>query len=719
MVNNESESASDLEGDKPVEGQDDKRILEEAFARFKLAEEAEQSIRSEALTDKKFRAGRQWPDEIVAQRKRDGRPCLTVNRLPQFIQQVTNDQRQNRPSIKVHPVDDKADPETAKVLQGLVRHIENNSNADVAYDTAFDGAATGGFGWIRVIKKYLSPFSFDQEIFIKRVRNEFSVFFDPNSQEPDGSDANWAFVIEDLSKTDFRAQYPKAKLNATGADWDSLGTQRPGWVNGDILRVAEYFYREYKPETICLLEDGSVVKESELTEGAVVVETRRTQIPYIRWCKINGDEVLEKTDWDGKWIPVIPVYGNELYLDGEKILEGVVRHARDPQQMLNIWKSAETETIGLAPKAPFIAAEGQIEKYAADWATANTRAHSVLKYTPKSLDGTPVPPPQRQAFEPAVQAITQAAALASEDLKATTGIYDAAMGARSNETSGIAINSRRQQAQTSNFHFIDNLTRSIKHVGRIVLDLIPHTYDTARTARIIGEEGEQEVIKINQLFQHKGKQITYNLGVGTYDVTVDVGPSYASKRQEAVAAMLELSKAVPQLMGIAGDLMVRSMDWPQAKEIAERLRKTLPPGLAEDPENKGQQIPPEVQQQMQAAQQMVEQLTAQVNELKTEKDQKLIEIESKERIEMAKLENQATIELAKLESNESLKLLAHQISELDARTKQLGIEQPFETEEPQEFEQGEAGGIPADGMAMNEDPTGGESPGTSMEGLTP
>lgn len=711
-MNETDTAATTLEGD-------DQKLIQEAVARFKLADEAESDIRKLALEDLEFRAGNQWPDKIKAERESDGRPCLVINRIPQFIQQVTNDQRQNRPSIKVHPVDSHGDVETAKVIQGLVRHIEYNSNADVAYDTAFESAVIGGRGFFRILTEYASPTSFEQEILIKRIRNPFSVFFDPYSQEPDGSDANFAFVIEDLSPEEFKTRYPQSKL-AANTDWESTGNDAPSWISADGCRVAEYFYKQTEIKEIALLSNGQTVLAETLSQGleagVSVIRTRKAPVPTVKWCKLNGIEILEQTDWIGMWIPIVPVYGAELDVNGKRILEGIVRNAKDPARMYNYWSSAETEAIALAPRTPFIVAEGQIEGYENEWATANKRNHSTLTYKPTSLNGQPVGAPQRNSFEPAVQAITQARMIAADDIKATTGIYDSAMGARSNETSGVAIQRRNVQAQTSNFHFIDNLTRSLRHTGRILVDIIPKVYDTPRAARIIGDDGQQKIVTINQPTEEKGKQVLYQLDAGKYDVTIDVGPSFATKRQEAVTSMLEVVRSYPQLAQIAGDILVKNMDWPGAQEFADRIKKTLPPGLADEDKEKKQEIPPQVQAQMQQMNQMVEQLTKQLHDAHDTIDMKRVEIESRERIEMAKLETTATIELAKLESKEALTTLSHQIAELDARTKLLGFGQPIETDEPeQELPPQSAGAMGAEPM-MGEDPTGGMSPGTPMDG---
>lgn len=687
-------------------------FLETARQRFKLAEEAYADVRREALDDLRFRAGEQWPDSLKQERDLDDRPCLVINRIPQFIRQITNDQRQNRPSIKVFPVDDNADIETAKIYQGMIRHIEYNSGADSAYDTAFEGAATKGFGYFRVITDYVDPMSFDQEILIKRIRNHFSVYFDPYSKEPDGSDAGWAFIFDELPKDDYKAEYGESDL-ASMDDWQSLGDQRPGWANETSCRVAEYYCREYKTVDLCLLFDGSVVEKSELGAAypdgipdGIVINERKSKVPIIKWYKINAVEILEETEWPGRWIPIIPVYGDELDVDGKRILEGIVRHAKDSQRMLNYWASTETEAIALTPRAPFIVAEGQVPKeYEYQWKTANRKSHAFLRYKPTTLEGHLLPPPQRNFVEAPIQAITNARLQSSEDLKATTGIYDAALGARSNETSGVAIQRRNQQAQTSNFHLIDNLTRSLRHCGRILVDLIPKIYDTARAARIIGEEGEQEVIRINEEFQRHGQIVRYDLGVGKYDVVVETGPSFATKREEAAASMIELSKANPQLMQVAGDLIVKNMDWPGSQEIAERIRKTLPLGIAEDKDQKP--IPPEVKAQLDQMGQLIDALTAQLNEASETIKTKRIELESRERIENAKIQAQIEIEMAKLGSAEAIELLRQEVSQIESRLNLLGQYLPIVNER----ESGAQGAVnPSQFNEQQQQPLTGEQP---------
>lgn len=695
----------------------DEELLARVKASVELAVDGEDQIRKLSKEDLEFSVGDQWPANVKQERERDGRPCLTVNRIPQFVHQVTNDQRQNRPAIKVHPVSDGADEDTAKIIQGIIRHIEYNSSADVAYNTAFDFAVRGGFGFWRLITAYARPDSFDQEILIKRIKDTMTAYIDPSCQEPDGSDAEWGFIVEYLTKEEFKRQYPDAE--ATSSDWSTIGSRAPLWMKGEATAVVEYIYKEYSNEKIHQLSTGETVYEKDLearlaqaAAAGLEVEvalSRTARVPHVKSIKCTALEILDRTDIPGRFIPIVPVYGSDITIDGDRKLEGIVRQAKDPQRMLNYWRSAETEAIALAPRAPFIGAEGQFEGHERKWQEANRKNHPYLEYKATTLNGQPVAPPQRQAFEPAVQAITQASMQAADDLKATTGIYDPSLGAGATDTSGIAIQRRNIQAQTSNFHFVDNLTRALKYTGRILVEWIPVVYDAARTARIIGEDGAQKLVPINQEHEDEsGNKRIYDLDAGLYDVTIDVGPSYASKRQEAAASMMDFSRAVPAVAQQCADLIVKNLDWPGANEMADRLRKLLPPGLADDGKNKN--VPPQLLAQLQQQQQQIQQLSQMYHEAQDQIDKKLPELQSRERIEMAKIQADLEINAAKLNAQGSIALLEQQIAQLMHRDKLMSATQAAQSA----IESPDAA---AGAMADPQDPTGGQSPGSPMEGM--
>lgn len=707
---------------KKSEKSSNQEFLEIARKRFQLGQEAESEERKLRLDDWNFRKGEQWDAKVKADREIEGKPCLTVNKVTQSCHQVTNDQRQNRPSIKVSPVDDKATIETAEVQQGLIRHIENFSHADAAYDRAFEGAVTAGVGYFRVTTDYCDADSFDQEIFIKSIRNAASVTLDPHYQEPDASDANYGFIHVDMSADDYKAQYPDSEL-ARMEDWSSVGNASPGWMTKDTARVAEYFYKTFKKVTIHQLSDGSVVEDEYLEKTLAqstqpdpanpqqpaqplkVVNSRETTRPAIKWAKINGIEKLDETDWLGQWIPIIPVIGDEMDIDGKVTREGLVRQAKDPQRMYNYFASTEAEAIALTPKAPWIGASGQFKGFEKQWQNANRKNQPYLEYNDKTLNGQPIGPPQRVMSDANVGAITNARALASEDLKATTGIFDATLGNKSQESSGVAIQRRTSQAQTSNYHFVDNLARALRHGGRIILDLIPKVYDTPRIARILHEDGEAEMVPVNQPYSQNGKDMIHDLSKGKYDVVISTGPNFQTKRMEASQNMIEFTKALPQTASLISDLIARNQDWPGAQEIADRLKKTLPPGIADDG-NGADPIPPEVKQTLDKQKQTIEQMSQHMHAMQDEIDQKKMELDSKERIAMAQIEADIEINLAKLGSQAAVVQLGHEIAVIDKQQAALGMAQtqsaPSQEIEPQVQVQPPIGGpSPSQTMGSN------------------
>lgn len=645
-------------------------FLQTALDRFDISATATATIREKSLDDIKFSHNDdnyQWPTVIWQERIKQKRPILVVNQLPKFIRQVTNDTRQNRPSIVVHPVDDAADIDTAEVIQGLIRHIEYDSDAAIAYDTASDFQVRGGFGYIRVVPEYSNPQSFEQNLKINRVKNPFTIYFDPDAQQPDYSDARWCLVVEDMSVEKYKELYPDSKL-ASLSNFSAKGNAEQ-WMSKDNIRVAEYFYFDVKRIEIYQMQDGTVT-DVEPKPPAQFSNKRWTEIKKLKWCKINAVEILEQTDIPIPFIPIVPVLGEECDIDGKRMIKGMVRDAQDSQRQYNYMKSAQTEVIALAPKSPFIAAEGQTEGYESDWQNANVDAISTLLYKPTSIAGTPVPPPRRDQTEPPVQAITAAALQAGDELKAVTGIYDANLGQRSNETSGRAIIARQKEGDTTNYHFADNLSRSIRHVGRILVEWIPYVYDTARTVRILGEDMSSKTVKINAPTQVKGQQKIYDLTTGEYDVTISVGPSFNTKREQAVDSMTQMVQAVPELFKVAGDLLVTNMDWPGAQQLAKRLKAMLPPEIQAE-EGDQPEVPPQVQAKMAQMQQMIQGLTMHLNKAQDELDTHKIDNESKERIALLQGQVQLIVASMKLESAENQQLLKHEIGAISERLNRM------------------------------------------------
>lgn len=605
----------------------DEDLLKDAKKAFQRASEAESKNRQNWLDDVRFaRLGEQWPEAVRKQRESEGRPCLTLNRLPAFIRQVTNDARQNSPSIKFHPVGDGADQATAKVLDGLTRNIEYTSNADVAYDTALENAVTGGFGYFRISTDYAADDAFDQDIRIERIPNPLSVYGDPLSFGADSADWNSAFITEMWDAEAFRKAWP----GASESDFDADSRDHPNWYSGDQVRVAEYWTREEVPAKLLRLSNGMVMFEAEYLKIKDLLEVQQISVTGDRPTKtqrvtqriITGADVLETNKWAGKYIPIVPVYGDEVIVDGERHLLSLVRFAKDPQQMLNFWRTASTELVALAPKTPFIGPVGAFNTDAAKWATANSVSHAYIEYDAVAGGAAP----QRQQFAGPPAGALQEAINASDDMKSIMGIFDASLGARSNETSGRAILARQREGDVSTFNYIDNLSRAIRHAGRIIADLIPKVYDTPRIIRVIHEDGTNKNVQINQEHQPdpdekqdqqeemQGITRMFDLTAGKYDVTCEAGPSYTTKREESASQMVEFMRAVPQAGALMGDLVAQNLDWPGADDIAERLKSMLPPPA----QGQNPQLM-QAQQQIQQMQQQMGQMGQQLQEAQRDK----------------------------------------------------------------------------------------------------
>lgn len=594
----------------------DDEILAEARKFYDDVIAYDSENRSNALADLEFLMGDQWDMMARQIRQVEQRPCLTINKLPAFIKQVTNDQRQNTASIKIHPVGDGADEKVAEILQGISRHIEYSSGAKIAYDRAINNAARIGFGYWRLVTDYCDEKTFDQEIRFRSIRNPFTVYFDPTSTEPDGSDQKRCLISVEMNRKEFEAKYPDAK--ATDQSFiNGTGDSMPGWISKDQIRLGEYYRIEEEKATLCMLADGSTGWKSDLPKEMypLIQRERESSKRKVMWYKITGADILEKAEIKCKWIPVFPVWGDEVDINGKVYRAGIIRNAKDPAKMYNVHMTAATEEVITRAKAPYIGAEGQFEGHEKKWRQANVRAFPYLEYKPKTVDGQLAPAPQRQPMADVPTGMLALAAQANEDIKATTGIYEASLGQRSNETSGVAIRQRERQGDNANFNFTDSLNMSVLQCGRCINDMIPNYYDATRIVRIMGEDGSVESAEINKPLapeeQEVGedgamKTILNDLSIGEYDVTVSSGPAYQTLRQEAQETMAGLIQAHPEAMQIIGDLWIKAQDWPGHEEMAERYARTIPPQIkgdaGADPKEQLNQAMQQIEQQNQALQ---------------------------------------------------------------------------------------------------------------------
>ena len=629
---------SEVTADKP--DKDDKKlskkerdgILDLARKRYTRAMEHERENIQLAYDDLEFMAGRQWPDDVKNERTSEGRPVLTVNQMPQFVHQVTGDIRQMKPAIKVVAVDDQADPKLADLRQGMIRYIENRSDATGIYFQGADSQVACGVGHWRVETEYADDTTFEQELRISGIDDQVAVLWDPDAKRMTREDAMFCFVPVDMTLDAFKEKYPDASLD----EFEEVKTWKhySDWKQEDTVRVAEYWVKKPKKLTLALTPDGQTIDctEDDDFEGGYTAEQKLTL------CKTNG-ATIEKRDsyevcrylitcadilegpeeWAGRFIPIVPVLGEEIKIGRKLVRRGIIREAKDPQRQYNYFTSAQTEVVALQPKAPFMLTEVNVGKYQSQWETANSKNWPYILYTPDAKNGgqlpSRVPPPVSS------QGITEGLALANEDMRRVIGIYDASLGAKSNETSGVAIKARQREGDTGTVVYIDNFTRAIRQTGKILIDLIPHVYDTQRTIRVMGDDGKIDLMQINQsndpqtghpmLNPETGEPIMLNdITAGAYDVIAETGTSYATKREESRDSMLQFAQALPETASLISDFIATSQDWPNHEKIAERLRAALPPQIlaaekAKEAEQNGQ--PPQVDPAQAQQQQMAEQ----------------------------------------------------------------------------------------------------------------
>jgi regulator of replication initiation timing len=542
----------------------------------------------------------QWDGADLRIRSESNRPSLTTNMLPQFVHQVVNDIRSNVPSVKVMPDGDAADIETAKIIQGCFKNIEYISNAPIAYDTGAENQIKCGRGWLRIDHDYVDTYTFDdapiQDMRICRVVNPLSVSIDSSSVEADGCDAKHGFVIDEYTPAEFKKLWPKAEPVSF------IGQETRG--EDDLVVVAEFFKVVMEDIEIVQLQDGTILKAAKAQQlGLTPVRSKTVKGKRVKRYRLSGADVLEETYFPGQYVPLIPVYGEEHWVDGKRHLISLIRHAKDPQRMINYYASLETELLQKAPQAPFMAAAGQLEGHEDDW--KNPGAKMVLQYNGKDIDGNPVGAPQRTQPPPVPQGVTNARLTQIQNLRDSMGIQQAGLGQRSNETSGVAIQRKQHEGDVANMHFGDNLNRSICHLGRVYISMLPEVIDTPRLVSMMNEEDDIQQIGVNGHLT-EGQTKIFDLTVGKYNVSVVAGPSFTTRRQETQDLLMKVMQTNPDLVKVMGDLAFKYSDMPGADVIAARLKKTIPPQLTAG-EDSQEKIPAQAQQQIAQMQQQIQQ----------------------------------------------------------------------------------------------------------------
>jgi hypothetical protein len=582
--------------------------------------------RARMLEDLKFSNPadpQQWDERARTARQNavgGARPCMTFDHTNQYIMQVVNDARQNKPGIQVLPVDSGADIQTASSIEGMIRNIEYQSRAAIAYDTAIDHAARCGTGWMRVVTEMVNPALNEQEIRIKAVMDALSCNISPESVEPDGSDATDGFIETNMSIRAFEAAYGKKKSQQP---WENT---TGGWESDKTIRICEYYkLKTSKSNRLdVMMPDGtkrthtedSYWKEAQnIGYQPMVTAQYQLEDRSVEWCLMTGSDILDETVILSQWIPLIPVYGNVLWIDGKRYVCGLTRQLMDGQRAKNFERSAQIEMIALQPKAPFILPFESVENFEAEWRAANTSNAAYLPYNALDDEGRPLPAPQRLQAPQVPAAFIQGAQMASDDMQAAIGMYKSNLGAPSNATSGRAKMQDQREGDTATYHFVDNQRRSIEHLGRIVVNMIPRYYDTKRETRIMGMNGDAKIIQINpdSASNHDGKMPSINPASGTYDVRVKAGPAYATMRQEASEALTEIVGKSPEMMAVLGPMWARMQDWPEADKMAKLLLTMAPPQV-QAMENEDNKLPPEAQGIVSSLKSQIEQMKQQLQE---------------------------------------------------------------------------------------------------------
>lgn len=560
----------------------------------------------------------QWPAGVRAQRS--GRPTLAADRLNAQVKQITNAQRENRPAVQVHPCNDGASEDVANVMQGIVRHIEYQSGADMAYDEGNEWQVRVGLGFWRLRTAYEKN-SFNQRILIDSINNPFQVLIDPHYKMLDGSDLEAAFIVEYLARETFERQFPDAQASQADFNWMGLNARLPDWFTQDkTCAVVEYYVKEYDKKTLVhLSHTGEVKDKKELDAGEVqyIDAQREEEEPVVRWYKLNGVEILEETDWVGESIPIVPVFGDPLLIEGKRIYAGLIRHSKEEQMMLNVVKTSIIEMIAAAPKTPWIMPEGAVGDAKDDWANVNVTGKAYLTYQQFNETGQEFNKPERNVQEAPIQGMLAVMQTLENDIKSTNSMYDPNMGQKmSNDQSGLAIKALQTAGSIANYHFSDNLTRAMRLSGRMLLDLIRKVLKKKQIIRIIGADRKNSLVTINGTgaadeineADANGVPKIFDLTVGEYDLAVDSGPSYQTQREQERALMFDLAGKDPQLMALAGDILASLLDSPIAKPLSERLEKALPANL-QPPKPQGEQDPAQMAQQLTQLQQMCQMLT--------------------------------------------------------------------------------------------------------------
>jgi hypothetical protein len=643
----------------------DEDLIATSLKRFKITAEAESDARRQGLEDLNFSIGTgQWDEAVKANREIEGKPCLTINRAPAFLRQFTGEERQHRPAMLVSPVGSGADLEVAKIHQGVLRHIEVASVADVTYDNSYDMMMRIGWKAWRVRPDYIHERSFEQEPRIEDIENPFAVYLSPVRNHL-GQDPLWGHVVTDYAKEDYVAEFGETELAKLHFP-TTVGNAEPGWVTKNGVRVAEYWWMDLTPKVLCLLDDGSTELKDEIAkeERDRIVQERETIVRKVHCVKHDALRVLKRYEYLGRYIPFPEVNGVRLNINGKIYRAGMVRDYRDAQRIYDFMVTRAVEQVDLTSKDPLWVADDNAQ-YGEDYRQLNRKNFSHVYFKAWDTQGRPLPQPARAGREANIQAMHQLVQQADYDMKAVIGIYGPSLGEEGGaaQESGIAILTRQGQSDTGSVTWHDNLNRAIAWQGRILLDLWPKLIPAARVQRIINpDDSVKHAVVFNgqnsdpedahaMLNAQMGLKKAYDVGAGYYDVTLSTGPMYKAARQEAFKAMTAVITENPQLLPMLGDIWAKNADFPDADVLAARFKKLLPPNLQEGDADDAAAKLAQAASQLQALGVQHNQLVAELNRASDTIRTKRLELESRERI--AAMNDHTQLVLQQLKSHDA------------------------------------------------------------------
>lgn len=628
----------------------DEDLITQARERFAMAEEAEADERAQHLDALKFRAGDHWP-AVLQQGQEPGQPApltMVIDRLNPMIQQVLNAYRRSPLAMRVRPKGGGADKKVADILEGKLRDIEQQSEADISYYIALDQACGQGLGYFRLTTEYEDPYSFTQDLRIKPLYNRFAVYCDPASVHPAALDLEWAFIIERMATSRFMQYYEVSPSELTLFAGPEDGT----WHTKAEVQVAEYYYKTYKKQELVRLQDGRVLPTEGLSDLDPTWPTRETRIPTVHWVKMAGNAVLERTTWLGSYIPIIRVEGQRLEVNGQAKRTGMIQAGRDAQVSVDVYSTMEATAIMAAPKSPWLLYAEQISGYEKYWNMANDPTLPYLLHKAVVVGGQLLPPPQRTVVEPAIQAITQAKVLAQQDLHATVGMFEAAMGQPSNEQSGVAIDKRKVESEGTNYGYTANLGWSIRALGTMCVEILPKLNAGPGEMRQVSPDGTVKTTPVNRPYQdEQGQMQQHMLGQGQYEVVLSSGPSYETARLQVADKLGTVLGAVPpETQAYFLDVWAGSLDFPGSEDLAARLKTMVPPAALaaseqSDPKTQLVTLQNQLKQATEALQMLQQhnQQATQQSEIATQQvkllEQQLADKQAENHLESIKLQN--------------------------------------------------------------------------------